>query len=118
VLTQIVNSYVNLGSPTNDPNALSYSGSGRNPVQEDAGMARVDYLMSGKTTAFVRFTTDEFASTSPNGIEVGFGGQLSSQYNGLIAPNAVLDVAHTFSPTIFTDARVGFNRDENHEGGD
>jgi hypothetical protein len=117
-LSQIVNSYVNTGTPTSDPNVLSYSGSGRNPVQEDAGMARVDYMLSSKTTVFARFTTDQFASNSPNGVEVGANNQLSSLYNGLIAPNAVFDVAHTFSPTLFTDARVGFNRDEYHEGGD
>jgi hypothetical protein len=117
-LAPLLNSFVNAGTPTSDPNALSYSGSGRNPVQEDAGMARMDYLMSSKTTMFVRFSTDEFASTSPNGIEVGPNNQLSGQYNGLIAPNAVIDVTHVFSPTLFTDGRVGFNRDEYHEGGD
>jgi hypothetical protein len=117
-LAPLLNSFVNAGTPTSDPNALSYSGSGRNPVQEDAGMARMDYMISSKTTMFVRFSTDEFASTSPNGIEVGPSNQLSSQYNGLISPNAVIDVTHTFSPRLFTDARIGFNRDEYHEGGD
>ncbi len=113
-----MNSYVSVGTPTSDPNALSFSGSGRNPVQEDAGMARVDYMLSSKTTIFGRFSTDQFARTSPNGIEVGANSQISGQYNGLIAHNAVLDLTHTFSPRLFTDARVGFNRDEYHEGGD
>lgn len=117
-LAPLLNSYVNSGTPTSDPNALSYSGSGSNPVQEDAGMARVDYMLSSKTTLFGRFSTDEFASTSPNGVEVGPNNQLSSQYNGLTAPNAVIDVTHMFTPTVFTDARVGFNRDAYHEGGD
>lgn len=117
-LAPIVNSFVNAGSPTSDPNALSFSGSGRNPVQEDAGMVRVDYKLNGKTAIFARYSTDHFATTLPNGIEVNSSGGLSSLFNKLIAPNAVIDVTRTFSPTIFTDARIGYNRDEYHEGGD
>jgi Carboxypeptidase regulatory-like domain/TonB dependent receptor len=117
-LASIIGSYVNSGSPTSDPNALSYSGSGRNPVQEDAGMARIDYKPGASTTIFGRYSTDHFNTTSPNGIEVSSNGQLSSLFNTLLAPNAVIDVTHTFSPTIFTDGRFGYNRDEYHEGGD
>ena len=117
-LTTLIDSYVNAGTPTTDPNALSFSGSGRNPVQEDAGMARVDYKVSSKTALFARYTTDHFATTIPNGIEVNSSGQLSSLFNTLTSPNFVLDATHTFSPTIFTDARVAVNRDEYHEGGD
>jgi Carboxypeptidase regulatory-like domain/TonB dependent receptor len=117
-LSGILSSYVNAGTPTSDPNALSFSGSGSNPVREDAGMARVDYKIDPKTAVFVRYTTDHFATTLPNGIEVGSDGQLSSLFNTLIAPNLVIDATHTFSPTIFTDARYGLNRDEYHEGGD
>ena len=117
-LTQIINSFINAGTPTADPNALSYSGSGSNPVEENAGMARVDYKMSERTSLFARYTTDHFNYTSPNGIEVNSSGQISSLFNTLTSPNFVLDATHTFSPTIFTDARVGVNRDEYHEGGD
>ena len=117
-LAPIINSYINQGTPTADPNALSYSGSGSNPVEENAGMARVDYKMNDRTSVFARFTTDHFNYTAPNGIEVNSSGQLSSQFNSLTSPNLVLDGTHAFSPTIFTDARIGVNRDEYHEGGD
>jgi hypothetical protein len=117
-LATIINSFVSTGAATTDPNALSFSGSGRNPVQEDAGMARVDYKMSSKTTVFARYTTDHFITTLPNGIEVNSSAQLSSLFNSLTSPNLVFDVTHTFSPSIFTDARVAVNRDEYHEGGD
>ena len=117
-LATILSSYVNTGTPTTDPNALSFSGSGRNAVQEDAGMARVDYKIDSNTTVFGRYTTDHFATTLPNGVEVNPSGQLSSLFNNLIAPNAVVDVTHTFSPVLFTDARFGYNRDEYEEGGD
>ncbi|MFC5861831.1 TonB-dependent receptor domain-containing protein [Acidicapsa dinghuensis] len=117
-LAPIINSFVSGGVPTTDPNALSFSGSGSNPVEENAGMARVDYKISDHTSVFARYATDHYNYTSPNGIEVNSNGQLSTQFNSLTSPNVVLDATHTFSPTIFTDARVGVNRDEYHEGGD
>ena len=117
-LAPIINSYINTGTPTADPNVLSFSGSGSNPVEENAGMARVDYKLSDRTSVFARYTTDHFNYTAPNGIEVNSAGHLSSTFNSLTSPNLVIDGTHTFSPTIFTDARVGVNRDEYHEGGD
>jgi hypothetical protein len=116
-LAPIVNSYVTGGTPTKDPNALSFSGAGKNPVQEDSGMARVDYNISSNTNLFGRFSTDHYYATYPNGVQVDSTGNLNSAFNQLIAPNAVIDLQHTFSPRLFTDARIGFNRDEYHEGG-
>jgi hypothetical protein len=116
-LAPIVNSFVKGGTPTKDPNALSFSGAGRNPVQEDSGMARIDYTISSNTNLFGRFATDHYYATYPNGVQVDSTGALNSAFNQLISPNAVIDLQHTFSPTLFTDARVGFNRDEYHEGG-
>lgn len=117
-LAPIVNSFVSGGSPTSDPNALSFSGSGSSPVEENAGMARIDYKVNDRTSVFARFATDHYNYIAPNGIEVNSSGQLSTQFNSLTSPNLVLDATHTFSPTIFTDARMGVNRDEYHEGGD
>jgi hypothetical protein len=117
-LTTIMNSFVNSGTPTADPNALSFTGNGRNPVQEDAGMVRLDYKLSSRTNIFGRYSTDHFVTTAPNGIEVTSSGQLSSLFNTLTAPNAVIDVNHNFTPSIFTDLRFGYNRDEFSEGGD
>ena len=81
-------------------------------------MTRLDYKVNAKTSIFGRYSTDHFNTTAPNGIEVDSTGKLSSLFNTLTSPNAVIDVTHTFTPSIFTDARVGFNRDEYHEGGD
>jgi hypothetical protein len=117
-LAPIVNSFINQGTPTADPNALSYSGSGSNPVEENAGMARLDYKINDRTSVFARYVTDHFNYIAPNGVEVSSNNQLSSQFNSLTSPNLVLDATHTFSPTISTDARMGVNRDEYHEGGD
>ena len=122
-LAGVVNSYIN-PCPANctptakDPNAISFSGNGRNPVQEDSGMVRLDYKLSTRTSIFGRYSTDHFRTTAPNGIEVTPGGQLSNLFNTLTAPNAVIDITHNFTPSIFTDFRIGYNRDEYSEGGD
>lgn len=117
-LTTVVNSFVTTGTTTSDVNALSFTGTGRNPVQEDAGMARLDYKLSNRTNIFGRYSTDHFGTTAPNGIEVTSSGQLSSLFNTLTAPSAVIDVSHNFTPSIFTDLRFGYNRAEFSEGGD
>ncbi|SDF39421.1 TonB-dependent receptor [Terriglobus roseus] len=117
-LATIINSYINAGTPTNDPNALSFTGAGTNPVQEDAGMVRLDYKLSSRTNIFGRYSTDHFRTTAPNGIEITPTGQLSSLFNTLTAPNAIIDVSHNFTSELFTDFRIGYNRDEFSEGGD
>jgi Carboxypeptidase regulatory-like domain/TonB dependent receptor-like, beta-barrel len=116
-LAPIVNSFVSGGSPTKDPNALSFSGAGRNPVQEDSGMTRVDYNINSKTNLFGRFSTDHYSASSPNGVQVNSSGQLNSAFNSLTSPNAVIDLQRTFTSSLYTDLRFGFNRDEFHEGG-
>jgi hypothetical protein len=116
-LAPILNSFVVGGNPTNDPNALSFSGAGRNPVQEDSGMTRVDYNINSKTNLFGRFTTDHYSASSPNGVQVSSNGQLNSAFNSLTSPSAVIDLQRTFTANLFTDFRFGFNRDEFHEGG-
>ena len=116
-LAPIINSYVQGGVATKDPNALSFSGSGRNPVQEDSGLTRIDYNINEKTNLFARFSTDHYSTTSPNGVQVASDNQLNTSFSQLTAPNAVIDLQHTFTPTLFTDFRAGFNRDEFHEGG-
>jgi hypothetical protein len=116
-LAPIVNSFVSGGSPTKDPNALSFSGAGRNPVQEDSGMTRIDYNINSKTNLFGRFSTDHYSASSPNGVQVNSSGQLNSAFNSLTSPNAVIDLQRTFTSSLYTDLRFGFNRDEFHEGG-
>ncbi|HEY3839480.1 MAG TPA: carboxypeptidase regulatory-like domain-containing protein [Bryobacteraceae bacterium] len=116
-LAPLINSYVAGGTPTKDPNAYSWIGAGSNPVQEDSGMARLDYRVNDKTNIFGRYSTDHFVQTFPNGVQVAAGGQLGSAFNSITAPNAVIDLQHVFTPTFTTDARVGYNRDEYHEGG-
>jgi hypothetical protein len=102
-LAPLANAYPQATVPTNDPNAVLWVGSGRNPTNEDAGLIRVDYALDSKTSAFLRFNDDHYRTTSP----VGLGLQQNTTLN---TPNAVIQVQRTFSPTILNDARFGFNR--------
>ena len=47
---------------TKDPNALAWIGSGKNTINEDSGMFRVDYNINSRTLAFLRFSTDYYSS--------------------------------------------------------
>ncbi len=102
---------------TKDPDALAWIGSGRNTINEDSGMFRADYDIDSRTLAFLRFSTDYYSSTFPNGAQVDTQGNILPAFNRLNTPNAVIDLQHTFSPSIFNDARVGFNRADYLEGG-
>jgi hypothetical protein len=109
-LASILNAYPEGSLPSNDPNALLWVGTGRNPTNEDSGLIRADYSINEKTSAFIRFNTDNYRTTSP----VGLGEQ---QVTTLTTPNAVIDLQRTFSASFLNDARFGFNRAAYENGG-
>jgi len=109
-LASLINAYPQGSFPTADPNALLWSTIGRNPTYEDSGMIRVDYAMSSKTMASIRFNTDSYRTSSVLLAE--------NTTTTVSTPNAVLDVQHRFSPTILNDTRLGFNRDAFVDVGD
>jgi hypothetical protein len=116
-LAPIMNAYPIGTIATKDPNALSWIGSGASTINEDSGMFRVDYNISSKTLMFLRFSDDHYAATFPNGAQVDTSGHILPANNSLNTPNAVIDLQHTFSPTILNDVRYGFNRADYFEGG-
>ncbi len=116
-LATILNAYPKGNAPSKDSNALAWFGSGRNTVNEDSGLFRVDYTISDSTQLFVRFNTDHYSATFPNGIGLGTGGGLVSAFNSLNTPNAVVDLQHSFNPRLINDLKLGFNRAEYLEGG-
>jgi hypothetical protein len=116
-LAPIMNAYPAGTVPTKDPNALSWIGSGRSTINEDSGIFRADYNASSKTLLFLRFSTDFYAATFPNGAQVDTSGRVLPAFNSLDTPNAVLDLQHTFSPSVINDVRAGFNRANYLEGG-
>ena len=66
--------------------------------------------MSNKTAISLRANTDSYRTSSSALAE--------NTYTTMTPPNAVLDVQHSFSPTILNDARLGFNRDDYVDVGD
>jgi len=116
-VTPIMNAFPQGTISTKDPNALAWIGSGRNAINEDSGMFRVDYNISSKTLAFLRFSTDFYSAATPNGPEVDAHGNLLPAVENLNTPNAVIDLQHAFSATILNDLRFGFNRANDFEGG-
>ena len=109
-LAPLINAYPEGSIPTADPNALLWIGSGRTPTNEDAGLFRVDYALDSKTAVSLRFNIDDYRTRS-----VALAENTTTTMD---PPNAVLDVQHTFSPTVLNDARVGFNRDNYVDVGD
>ena len=101
-LEALVNAFPEGTQPTNDPNALLWFSSGANPTTETGGLGRVDYTFSEKTAASLRFNTDSYYTNAP-----GLAQSVITTYS---TPNATVDVTHSFSSSIFNDAKVGFNR--------
>ncbi len=109
-LAPLIDAYPEGSITTADPNALLWISSGRSPTSEDGGLFRVDYAMSDKTAFSVRFNTDQYYNVSPAVAE--------NTITTMDTPNAVIDVQHTFSPSMLNDARIGFNRDNYQDVGD
>ena len=114
-LAPIVNAFPFGTARTKDPNALEWFGTGRQSNNEDSGLFRVDYQVTEKTLASVRFNTDHTTQILPQG--AGSGTYLTDTgFTNLNTPNALIDVQHTFTPTITNDTKVGFNRAEFAQG--
>jgi hypothetical protein len=109
-LASLINAYPEGSIPTADPNALLWISGGRSPSTEDGGLFRVDYVSGNNTAISVRFNTDQYYNVAPALAE--------NTITTMDTPNAMLDVQHTFSPTIVNDARLGFNRDNYQDVGD
>jgi hypothetical protein len=109
-LAPLINAFPKGTIPTADPNALLWISAGRSPTSEDAGLFRIDYAMSSATTISLRFNQDAYRTSSVALAE--------STFTTMDPPNAVLDVQHSFSPTLLNDARIGFNRDNYVDVGD
>ena len=109
-LTAIMNAYPAGTSPTANSNVWNYNALGRNIDNEDSGMIRFDYHLSGKTTAFLRFNADEAVQTLPVG-------QLTArtQYDTKM-DNGVFEVLHVFAPTLVNEFKFGINSTFYHSG--
>ena len=77
-------------------------------IREDSGMFRLDHTFTDRTSIFARLNIDDANSTAPLDTLGGLD-------NPLIRPsNYVVQLTHTFSPTIINELRGGINRSALH----
>lgn len=82
-----------------------------NPIHENEVTARVDHVFSDKTSMFARYSFNNTPDIRPNPYgpgNVGGGGALGPQVFN--RHNAVVQVDHTFSPTLLATIRTAFDR--------
>jgi hypothetical protein len=109
-LVPILNAYPTGTSATSNANVWNYVGVGRQVDNEDSGMVRLDYHFSDRTTAFVRFNTDQAVETTPTGQLIALTGY-DTKFN-----NGVVELLHVFTPTLVNEAKFGINQDFYHSG--
>src|SRR5215472_559780 len=107
-LLPILQAYPSGTSPTSLSNVSNYAALGRQIDNEDSGMLRLDYHHSDRTTAFVRFNSDEAVQTIPTGQLISQT-QYDTKFN-----NGVFEVLHVFSPGLINEFKFGINQDFYH----
>ena len=106
-LSAALNAYP-AGQTLISPNVAECIGEGRQIVNEDSGMFRVDHRFSDKTTMFIRANIDEAVSAAPL---ASSGAYLKDQQQLTSSPvNSVIELLHVFSPTLLDEVKFGFNR--------
>jgi hypothetical protein len=95
-------------SPTSNPGVWQYDAPGRQVDNEDSGMIRLDHYFSERTTAFVRFNSDEAIETIPTG-QLTARTEYDTKYN-----NGVVSLLHTLSPTLIDEMKFRINQTVYH----
>jgi hypothetical protein len=103
-IVPILQAYPAGTAPTSNASVWQYDALGRQVDNEDSGMIRFDHYFSDRTTAFVRFNTDEAVETIPTG-------QLAvrTQYDTKFL-NGVAAVSHVFTPSLINETKFGVNQ--------
>jgi len=95
-------------TPTSDPNVDQWTSPGANNQREDNGMFRLDHIFSDRTSIFGRLIIDDANINHPLDTVGG-------RDNPLLRPsNYVVQLTHTFSPTVVNELRGGVNRSAMH----
>jgi outer membrane receptor protein involved in Fe transport len=103
-LVPILSAYPLGTSPASNANVWNYVAPGRQVDNEDSGMIRVDQHFSERTTAFLRFNSDEAVEQTPTGqltAKTGF----DTKYN-----NGVAALTHVFTPALVNEVKFGINQ--------
>ena len=104
----ILNAYPQGTSPTSNPNVWNYVAPGRQIDNEDSGMIRVDEHFSDRSTAFIRFNSDEAVEQTPTGL-LTVKTAYDTKFN-----NGIAEFLHVFSPTLVNDIKFGVNQTQYH----
>jgi hypothetical protein len=107
-LLPILSAYPAGISPTSSPDVWNYVAPGRQIDNEDSGMIRLDYHHSDRTTAFVRFNSDEAVETIPTG-QLTARMQYDTKFN-----NGVFELLRVFTPKLVDEFKFGVNQDFYH----
>jgi hypothetical protein len=108
VLVPILNAYPEGQTATGDPDIEQFASEGRQVVNENSAMIRLDQRFPEKTTAFVRFNIDRAVNTQPL---ASFGNYLEDRQQLSSGPvNGGLELLHIFSPALVNEVKFGFNR--------
>ncbi len=108
-LIPVLNAYPAGTSPTANPFVDNYVALGRQVDNEDSGMFRLDEHFSDRTTAFIRFSSDEALEQTPSG-NLTVKTAYDTKFN-----NGVVDLTHVFSPSLINDVKFGVNQTIYHQ---
>ncbi len=91
-------------SPTLNPAVWNYRILDKQVDNEDSGMIRIDQHVSDRTTAFLRFNSDEAVESIPTG-QLTARTKYDTKYN-----NGVVELSHVFTPTLINETKFGVNQ--------
>jgi outer membrane receptor protein involved in Fe transport len=100
----ILQAYPSGSSPTANPSVWRYDAPGRQVDNEDSGMIRLDHYFTDRTTAFVRFSTDQAVESIPSG-QLTAKTLFDTKFN-----NGVAAVSHVFTPSLISEVKFGVNQ--------
>jgi Carboxypeptidase regulatory-like domain/TonB dependent receptor len=103
-LIPILRAYPAGTAATSNPSVWQYRALGRQIDNEDSGMVRVDHYFSDRTTAFVRFNSDEAVESIPTG-QLNIKTLYDTKFN-----NGVAALSHVFSPSLIDEIKLGVNQ--------
>ena len=108
VLIPILNAYPEGQTATSNPDVAQFASEGRQVVNENSAMLRLDHVFSDKTTAYVRFNIDRAVNTQPLATS---GNYLADRQQLTSAPvNGGIELLHIFSSSLVNEVKFGFNR--------
>ncbi len=91
-----------------DANTVTYQFLGRQAVEENTGMLRLDHRFGNRLTGFLRYNQDEAVSTVPTGA-IGITQSVDTQ-----PKNGVAQLLQLFTPNLTNESKFGFNQAITH----